>query len=243
LTEETDPTSPAAAADSGLRRLVGVFVSPVETFASIAQRPTWILPVAIAAGLTLPLSELILSRMDWRATAEKQFASMDRKVTEQQLEAAVEQLRRFGWLGDVVALVGVAVLVFAIAAVLWGACQAFGWEVRFRQSLGITSHAFFPSVVGTVALLVALWNRPTIDPEAVGDVLHTNLGFLVDPKSDKVLHSLLGSLDLFVLWGLVLLVLGLAAAAKAPRRRVAALVLTLWALFALGKAGFAAVWP
>ena len=239
-----DTTPPSGAArESGLRRLAGVFVSPATTFASIAARPTWILPVAIGASLTLPLSELVISRMDWRALAAKRFAAMDRKLTDAQMDAAVEQMRRLGWLGDVAAIFGVVAVVFAVAAVLWGACQAFGWEVRFPQSLGITSHAFFPATLGTLALIAVLWNRPTIDPDAVGDALHTNLGFLVDPKADKVLHALLGSLDLFAFWGMALLVLGLAAAAKAPRKRVAALVLTLWALFTLGKAGFAAIWP
>jgi hypothetical protein len=66
--------SPGVGRESALRRLIGVFVSPVRTFASIAARPTWIF-VAIGAGLGLPLSELILSRMDWRAVAAKQMAN------------------------------------------------------------------------------------------------------------------------------------------------------------------------
>jgi hypothetical protein len=69
--EAESAASPAtvAGSESALARLLGVFVSPVRTFASIAARPSWLLPVAIAAGLGLPLSELILSRMDWRAVA------------------------------------------------------------------------------------------------------------------------------------------------------------------------------
>ena len=42
-------------------------------------------------------------------------------------------------------------------------------------------------------------------------------------------------------WTMGLLVLGLSAATRAPRGRVAALVLTLWGLYVLGKAGVAAI--
>jgi hypothetical protein len=40
---------------------------------------------------------------------------------------------------------------------------------------------------------------------------------------------------------MALMVLGLAAAANASRRRVAILVVSLWALFVLGKAGVTAL--
>ncbi|HEY1250306.1 MAG TPA: YIP1 family protein [Thermoanaerobaculia bacterium] len=235
-----DVPAPPAARDSGLKRLIGVFVSPAKTFASIAARPTWLLPVAITSALSLPLSELILSRMNWRALAALRLEN--RHLSEEQMESALATIRKIGWIfGDVAAVVVPFLLALAVGAVLWGACQAFGWEVRFRQSLGVTAHAFFPSVLAPLGLLALLWKRDTIDPETVGDALHTNLGFLVDPQADKVLHSLAASVDLFSFWSMALLVLGLSAAAGASRKRMAILVVSLWALYVLGKAGFAAL--
>jgi hypothetical protein len=232
---------PPRDSDSAPGRLLGVFVSPAKTFAAIARKPTWLLPVAIASGLALPLSELIISKLDWRAFMTKQMARSSRRLTENQIEAAIEQARRLSWLWDVVAVLAPLLLTLAVAGILWGACQAFGWEVRFRQSLGVTAHAFFPATLGSIALLAVLWNRVTIDPELVGDVLRTNLGFLVDRETNSVLHGLLASLDLFSFWTMALLVLGLSAAARAPRGRVAILVVTLWGLFVLGKAGVSAI--
>jgi Yip1 domain len=223
--------------DSALGRLLGVFVSPVHTLAAIAARPTWVLPMAIAAGLTLPVSELILSKTDWRATMAQRMEKGGRRLSEAQMEAAVQQMRKLTWLFDIFAVAVPILVVLAVAGGLWAACQAFGWEVRFRQSLGVASHAFLPGVLASVGLLAALWNRATIDPAKVGDVLHTNLGFLADAHEDSVVHGLLASVDLFSFWTLVLLVLGLSAAAKTSRGRMAALVVTLWGLFVLGKAG------
>ena len=232
------------AGESALGRLVGVFISPVRTFASIAARPTWLLPVAIFAGISLPVSELVLSKMDWRATVAagmaRQAAKSGRTFSEAQIDQATEQMRRLAPLYDVLAVVFPFILVFVIAAVFWGACNAFGWEVRFKQSLGVTSHAFFPGVLGSLAVGAALWNQTTVDPERVQDVIPTNLGYVAH-DADKLTHGLASSVDLFSFWTMALLVLGLSAAAKTSRTRMAILVVSLWALFVLGKAGVTAV--
>jgi len=228
------------AGESALGRLVGVFVSPARTFESIASRPTWILPVAIGAGLSLPLSELILSKTDWRAVVTAQIAKSGRTLTEAQLDGAVEQARRLSWLWDVLAVAAPVVLTFVIAAVLWAACRAFGWEVRYPQSVGVTAHAFFPGVLYSLGLAAAIWNRPTVDPQKVGDLLPTNLGYFA-AGADRVTHGLLSSIDLFSFWTMALLVLGLSAAARTSRGRMAVLVVSLWALYVLGKTGATAV--
>ena len=228
------------AGESALGRLVGVFISPVRTFASIAARPTWILPVAIAAGLSLPLSELILSKVDWRTVVSEQVAKSGRTLTEAQLDQAVERTQRMAPLWDVIFVVMPLIVVFVVAGVYWGACNAFGWEVRFPQSLGVTSHAFLPHALASFGLAAAVWNETTVDMQKSWDLVPTNLGYFAR-ETDKVTHSLASSIDIFSFWTMALLVLGLAAAAKASRTRVAILVLSIWALYVLGKAGAAAL--
>ncbi len=176
--------------ESALGRLVGVFLSPVRTFASIAARPTWILPVAIGAGLSLPLSELILSKTDWRATVTEQVAKGGRTLTEAQIDQAVEQARRLSWVWDILAVAAPVVVTFLLAAVFWAACHAFGWEVRFKQSLGVTAHAFLPGVLYSLGLAAVLWNRPTVNPQKISDLTPTNLGYFA-ADADRVTHGLL----------------------------------------------------
>jgi hypothetical protein len=235
------PPAAPAPAEGGLARLVGVFVSPVRTFASIARRPTWLLPFAIGVALAIPLTELIFSKTDMRAEITKSMSKSGRKVSEEQLDQMVERTRKMGPVFDAIALVFVAGATFGTAAVLWGACQAFGWGVRYRQSLGVTAHAFLPQTVASAGLLAVLWNRDTVDKATMGDALHTNLGFLADAHADPVGHALLSSVDAVSFWIMALLTLGLAAAAGASRKRVAILVVSLWVLFVLGKAGLAAL--
>ncbi len=239
---EAAKAAPPVGDDSGsaFGRLVGVFASPVRTFAAIAARPTWLLPVAITAGLSLPASELILAKTDWRAVVSAQIAKSGRHLSEAQIDQAAERAQRLTWLWDVIAVAGPILVLFIVAAVLWAACNAFAWDVKFRQSLGVASHAFLPSILAALGLMAALWNRPTVDPRKVGDALPTNLGHFA-PGTDEVTHGLLASIDLFSFWSMALIILGLSAAAKAPRGRMAALVVGLWALYVLGKAGATAL--
>jgi len=241
----TDAAPPGEASapgpDSAFGRLVGVFVSPVRTFAAIAKKPTWLVPLLLWTTLSFLVGQLVVTRMDLRKAIQDSAEQRGQAMTDAQLEKAVEQSRKMSWLFELFPVFVPVLLSVIVAGVYWMACQAFGWELKFRQSYGVTIHAFVPGIVMSIVLLAMLWNRQTIDPQTVGDVLPTNPGVLVSAKSAKALHSLLSSLDVMSLWTMALLVLGLSAATGAPRGRMAALVLSLWGIYVLGKTGIAAI--
>jgi hypothetical protein len=240
--EEPSPAAPAAPGpDSALGRLVGVFVSPVRTFGAIARKPSWLVPLLLWTSLSFLVGQLVVTRMDLRRTIRDGAERRGQEMTEAQIERAVEQSRKVSWIFEAIPVVIPALLSVIVAGALWMACQAFGWELKFRQSYGVTIHAFLPGIVLSVALLAMLWNRESIDPGTVGDLLPSNPGVLVSAKTAKALHSLLSSLDLMSFWTMALLVLGLSAATGAPRGRMAGLVLGLWGLYVLGKAGVTAI--
>ena len=162
-------------------------------------------------------------------------------MTDAQVEQATEQSKKVAWLFEIFPVLVPALLSVLVAAVYWMACQAFGWELKFRQSYGVTIHAFLPGIVLSVVLLAMLWNRQTIDPDAVGEMLPTNPGVLISAKTAKALHALLSSLDVMSFWTMGLLTLGFSAATGAPRGRMAGLVFGLWGLYVLGKTGVAAI--
>lgn len=233
-----EPPAPAPPGpDSAIARLVGVFVSPVRTFASVAARPTFLVPLVLWTALSFLVSELVLTKADWRALVTQGNSHREQKMTEAQIDQAAEGARKILWVWEFFAAVAPTIIAVVTAGALWMSCQAFGWEVRFRQSLGVTAHAFLPGVVASIALFALLWGRETIDPKGLDDILRTSPAFLVSRQADSTLHSLLSSFDLLSFWSMALLVLGLSAAAKVARGRMAALVLSLWGLYVLGKAG------
>jgi Yip1 domain len=239
---EAAPAPPARPGpDSAVGRLVGTIFFPVRAFASIAARPTFLAPLVLWTGLSFLVSELVISRTDWRSTIVEGASRREQKLTEAQVDQIAESSRRFAWVFEVIAAAAPVLIAAITAGALWVGCQAFGWELRFRQSLGVVVHAFLPSVLASLALFVVLWGRPTIDPQSLDEALRTNPSFLVSRHTDKALHSLLASVDLLSFWSMALMVIGLSAATRVSRGRVAALVLSLWGLYVLGKAGLGIV--
>ena len=127
------------------------------------------------------------------------------------------------------------------AVVFWGAFKAFGWDLSYRQAFGATTHAFLPGVLDSLVLFPVAMRQESIDPSTLRDMVRSNLGFLIERKASPALHSLLESLDVFSFWSLALFVVGFAAAARISRKSAAGVIVALWILYVLGKAGFAAI--
>ena len=143
----------------------------------------------------------------------------------------VEQQKKFGAIfGWVFGGAGPALVSLLVAVVIWGSFKAFGWDATFRQAYGVTTHAYLPGVLKAAILAFLITRQESVDPQALGDLLRSNLGFLVARDSSKALHSLLGSIDVFSLWSLFLFVVGFSAAAKVKRGSAAGVIVTLWLL-------------
>jgi Yip1 domain len=237
-------SSPAEGApDVGaLARIPGALFSPGSTFEAIARRPTWIPPVVLWTILSVAIAAVLVPRIDYEKLTRRAMEKRGQTVSEDRLQSIVEQQKKIGGAFTyAISACTPVVITLLVAAVLLGSFKAFGWELTFKQSLGAAAHAFLPGMVGAILLLVLLPRRETVDPSAIGDLLRSNLGFLVERDSAKALHSLLGSLDLFSIWSLVLFSIGYSAAAKIRRGQAAAVVVSLWAVFVLARAGLAAV--
>ena len=229
--EETAPLAPEPASDSALARVPGVFFSPVRTFESIARRPTWLAPLILWTAMSVGVTAALLPKIDYDRLTREAMQRRGQTVPEDRIASIVEQQKKFGGLfGWVFGAVSPAVVSLLCAVVIWGAFKAFGWDTRFSQAFGVTTHAFLPGVLKAAFLLFLITRQETVNPQALGDLLHSNLGFLVPRDSSKPLHSLLQSLDIFPLWSLCLFVVGFAAAARIKRGAAAGLIVTLWLL-------------
>jgi hypothetical protein len=236
--EDSEALDPAA---SPLARVAGVFGSPALTFTSIARRPGWVLPIAISTLLSIAATAAILPRIDFDTAVRERLAAKGVTMPEEKVEQVIDAQKRFAPLGYVWALLANTVIALILATVFWVSFKAFGWDLAFRQSFGVTSHALLPYIGTSMLLILFVTRLDLVNPAELGDLTRSNLGFLVDHRANPALHSLASSLDVFTLWVLALLVIGFSVAAKVPRKRAAAVILGLWGLYVLGKAGVAAL--
>ena len=227
---------------SAIGRIVGVILSPTETFASIARRPTWLAPLILWTLVSVAVTYVLIPRMDYEKMARTQLEKSGQTVSDEQVQTATERIKKFsGVFSWGFGVVGPILICLLVTVVIWGAFKAFGWDTTFQQGLAVVAHANVPNMLkaGLLAFLVS--RQDTVDPQALGDLLRSNLGFLVARDSSKVLHSLLGAIDVFSLWSLFLSVVGFAAAAKIKRSSAAGVIVVLWLLATLIAAGFASL--
>ncbi len=118
----------------------------------------------------------------------------------------------------------------------------YGGELRFVQSLAVSSWAFFAVGLVTTPLLLTVfglkgdWN---LNPQ---DVLQANLTLLLDRSTAaKPLWALLSSIDLFSIWTVLLLAIGYAAAVRKSLSSAIWGVALPWALLVAIKSGLAAL--
>ncbi len=230
-----------AGSDSAIGRVLGVFVAPARTFESIARRPGWVAPLLLSTILSLLATAVLLPRIDFEAAVRDQLAARDEAVSEERIEKIVDAQKRFSGLLYVWGTLAPTVIALLLAGVFWLSFKAFGWDHSYRQSLGVTSHAYLPNCLSALLLIVFTMRLDRFNPADLGDIVRSSPAFLVDRQANPVFHSLLQSLDVFSTWVLVLLVIGYSIVAKVSRGKAAAIIVSIWGLYVLGKAGFTAI--
>lgn len=232
--------------DSSWGRLIGVLVAPGETFRSIAERPTWLPPLLLLALLGAAVAFAIQVRTDPEEMVRGQIEAIKVEVPQEQVDKMIEdaESRTTGAkLG--LAAIGIAVqaALYAVVAVLfWIGFRLFGSEMDYLSSLATTLHGYMPLAVASLINLPLMLSREslTFEDAATGGVLVSSLKALAPEDASPVTEALLGSLDLFTIWALVLLTIGYKAVAKVSTAVASGIVILFWLIYVVGKVGLAA---
>jgi hypothetical protein len=230
--------SPLAAAEAPTpksfpSRFLGVFVSPGETFAEIARRPDYLAPLIVLMLTAVAVSETMLARVGMERLVRMQIEHSSRasSMTPQQMQQAVEQGIRIGTILAHFGFVFLPVVLLLVAAICLAVTNAiFGAKITLGTAFSVVCYANLVSVLASAIAIVMI---------IFGDVEHfnpqnpapTNLGFFLNPaETPKALLSLAGSFDIFSLWIIVLLGIGLSEA-TARKVKTASITLTLFGLW------------
>ena len=232
--------------DSSWGRLVGVLVAPGETFRSIAERPTWLPPLLVLALLAGAVGFVLQVRTDPEEMVRGQLEMVKVDVPQEQVDKMIEDAENRSTGAKVgLALIGALgqPLIYCIVAVLfWSGFKMFGSEMDYLRSLATTLHAYLPFAVGSLINLPLMFTRETLTFEEAsnGGVLVSSLKALAPEDAPAVTEVLLGSIDLFTVWSLILLAIGYREVAKVSPAVASGIVILFWLVFVVGKVGIAA---
>jgi len=233
--------------DSSWGRVLGVLMSPVEAFRSIAARPTWVAPLLVLAILSGTVSVLVQMRVDPEEAVRAQISKVKVEVPANQVDKMIRDAEsRTTGTKVLLAVFGVAVqaVVYAIVAALFlGLLRLFGSEIDYLSSLAVTLHGYLPQAVALLLNIPILLGRQTVafEEAAQGGVLKSSLAALAPEDASAMTAVLLGSVDLFSIWTAVLLALGFRIVGKMSTAVSAGIVVLLWLIYIGGKLGFTAL--
>ena len=231
--------APAEPKPNPFARMIGVLFSPNETFASIARRPDWVVPLLTIVLIGYVTTFFIMPRLDWDAVVsmqEEQIKAKNPNMSQEDLDR-VEKMTKAG--GKVFAWIAPVIFVLwylLVAGVLLLAFRLLGGQGTFRQAFSATLYAWMPLLLnGIILTIVAVARGGLIDPTQMPTLVKSNPAFLVNMKAQPVLFALLASIDIFTIWTVVLLIIGFAALSRVSKAKAAAIVISMWVVCILIK--------
>jgi hypothetical protein len=204
-----------------------VLTAPRATYADVAARPTWLGVFFVVLAVIVVSTLWILStEVGRQAVVDQQLQTLEafgRTVSDEEYQRMVRMAPYSGYLAAAVQIVGLPVTVTAIAGIAFAIFNGMlGDNARFRQVFAVVMASSVVSALRALFSTPLNYARESLsNPATLAAVLP-----LVD--DDTFGGRLLGAIDLFLIWWLVNLAIGLGVLYK---RRTAPIATTMLALY------------
>jgi Yip1 domain len=238
MTQLAPTAAPADAAPKGLfPRILGVIFSPRATYSAVVAHPRWLGVVVcttliIAGGYFALLSTEVGKQalFDQQTQVIESFGIKLNDAAYERMQAGVEQAKITT---PIVQLVVIPVVLFAVSGILLGIFNVLlGGDATYKQVLAVLAHSGVISAVQTVFAIPLDYVRETLSSPTTLKV------FLPFVDDGTFLGRLSSTLDLFQIWGMISLAIGLGVLYK---RRTAPIAVSLFIFYFVVLVAIAAV--
>ena len=227
---------PNPAPKSLVARFIGVITSPRETFQAIVAHPRWLgmlimTTLIVVGGATLPMTTEA-GRDALLDTQVRQMESFGMQVNDQ----TYQQMRSRIGIAPYTTAAGIIVATPIFAAVLAGILfaifnAAMGGTASFKQVYTVVVHASVISALGQLFTGPLNYFRGTMTSA-------TNLSVLLPMLPEGSFPArIAGMIDLFLIWWLFVLAVGVAVLYRRRTQRVAVSLFAVYGVIALVGAG------
>jgi hypothetical protein len=240
------PASPEEESTPALsegQRLLYTFTAPSRTMADLRRNASWWVPWLLISIVSIAFCYTLDKKIGWGQVMETEIQSnpksaekMDRMPPEQReriVKIQETSARVVGYASPVMTLLMLVVVAAALLAVF---NFGFGAKLRFSELMGVAAYGYLPSILNSLLIISVMF---FVAPETF-DINHpiaTNPGYFV-PGTMPFLKGSLGAFDLFTLWQVLLLAIGVSQLSKVKRGTAFA---AIFALVFLGKLAGAAL--
>ena len=214
--KEADVSEPAQMSEAST--LVNIFFEPGRTFEDLRRKPRFIIGLVIIAILAtayiFALNYKVGEENTKRFVAEQIDKSPQGKnLTSEQRAGAIELNMKIGSIARYAFPLLVLIAVLIGALLYWLGAKAFGGSGGFLHAVSVWIYSSFPpAVLGFVANMLVLVFKSVDEIDLATSqrgVVHANPSILIDGKASPILATVLGTFDLFLIWGWILAAIGL----------------------------------
>ena len=236
-----------------MQRLTGVLFSPGETFEDVNRKPTILVPIIILVVLTMATLYFI----NWRVkpdiaklTREQMIKTIEKfggqKPTEEQITEAVDRQIKFNKFQPLIAGAVTPIIYLIVAGIFAAGLIMLQAKTTFKKVLSVVTWS--NAAIGIISFLVLVAALMIKDEESLSSMdirnmqsaIPTNASVFMDSDTSSFLRGLVASVDVFSIWLIVLTIIGFTAlAGKKKKGGVQMLVIGIWILWSVVKAGFA----
>ena len=214
------------------RRLADTLLAPSRGLAAVAARRSIAPPLVAATAVALLVAALLAPRIDYRGTVDAQLEREPQaaaQLTPHDREVALQQAEKLGgvalWAGG---LLTPTLRALGIAIGLFVAFRVAAAPASFAPTLAIAAWGTLPLALRDLLSIPAILRLQGVTALEAERALPSSLAALLPDGASPPALALAGAFDLFALWSLALVALGMASVADVSRRRALGVVLVLW---------------
>lgn len=231
----TSPASagvPAPAPMTLVARFLGIITSPKATFASVVAHPKWLGMLAVTTVLVAVFTALPMTTPAGRQAAlDQQVESMKSfgfEVNDQMYEQMEKSSQMAPYTTGFSVLFISPIFAVVIAGILFAIFNAaLGGEASFKQVFTVLVHAGAVSALSSVFSGVINYFRGGVSSAA-------NLGALLPMLPEgSFTANLLGTVDVFLIWYIIVLAMGLGVLYRRRTQPIAISLLLVYAVIAV----------
>jgi hypothetical protein len=200
---------------SFVSRLVNIFTAPSKVFQFLSGKPLWVVPLVVIT-LYAPLLQGIIFTSDTGKEGMRQEIQKSPRAAQLTPEQIDQQISMMSKVIPISTLVIAPVITFALAGLVYFLFSvALGGEVTYKQTLSAWVHVALIGLVGGAVQTGLVFLKGNIKP-------NTSLAaFLPFLEEDSFVYHFLQTFDIFLLWQLAVLSLGMGMMSRVGTRKAA----------------------
>jgi hypothetical protein len=220
----------------GASKVFNIFLEPKKVFESLKIKPTWLVPFIIIALLGIGF---YYYTYPFIMNQQVERIKNNEKIPDEQKQTIIEKMTEKDhppfWqlfiapVGTLVALVIVAAVLFFVFNVL------LGGDSSFRRVFSVYTYSSLIAIPSMIVKFPLIMMKKDVN-------VQTSLALLLSADSkDTFLYRILSGFDIFTLWQVILISIGMGVLYRYTTKKAFTVVLVLWVLLILGMSGLSSL--